>query len=110
MDNAEPTGTEKEVCRDIAKRQAVGVLKYGQTVSANPLPLHAWLRHAYEESLDLPIYLRRAMNEQAELIAKWEARIAETETCPDDGVKGRRESLMACATIMREFIRDLKGI
>lgn len=58
-----PTGIEAEVCADIARRQAFGIAKYGQTVADNPLTLRAWLQHAYEESLDLPIYLKRAIAE-----------------------------------------------
>ena len=58
-----PTGIEALVCEDIAKRQKLGTAKYGQTVQDNPLSLRAWLQHAYEESLDFPIYLRRAIAE-----------------------------------------------
>lgn len=58
-----PTGIEAEVCADIARRQAFGIAKYGQTVADNPLTLREWLQHAYEESLDLPIYLKRAIAE-----------------------------------------------
>lgn len=58
-----PTGIEAQVCRDIAKRQAKGRKKYGMTVAQNPLPLKAWLNHAYEECLDQAIYLKRAMKE-----------------------------------------------
>lgn len=57
------SGTEREVCVDIATRQQFGVNKYGQTVADNPADLFAWLKHAYEESLDFPIYLKRAMTE-----------------------------------------------
>lgn len=57
------TGTENEVCRDIAERQAKGIATYGTTVSDNPLPLRAWLQHAYEECLDQAVYLKRAMAE-----------------------------------------------
>ena len=57
---AEPTGTEARICADIAARQALGRAKYGTTVEENPLPLAGWLRHAYEEALDLAIYLKRA--------------------------------------------------
>lgn len=56
-------GTEREVCTDIANRQQFGINKYGQTVADNPADLFAWLKHAYEESLDFPIYLKRAMTE-----------------------------------------------
>ena len=58
-----PTGTEADVCEDIAKRQQLGLVKYGVSVTDNPLILLEWLRHAYEESLDLPIYLKRAIEE-----------------------------------------------
>ncbi len=58
-----PTGTEARVCQDIAKRQQMGIRKYGTTLAENPLTLLQFLRHAYEESLDLPIYLRRAIDE-----------------------------------------------
>lgn len=58
-----PTGIEAMVCADIAKRQALGIAKYGQTVSDNPLPLRDWLQHQYEELLDAAVYCRRAMAE-----------------------------------------------
>ncbi len=57
------TGIEAEVCRDVERRQAKGVSKYGTTVADNPLDLRSWLGHAYEETLDQAIYLRRAMAE-----------------------------------------------
>lgn len=56
-----PTGIEEIVCDDIARRQAFGIAKYGQTVANNPLDLRSWLNHAYEESLDFAIYLRRSI-------------------------------------------------
>lgn len=58
-----PTGIEKIVCDDIASRQQAGIQKYGTTVRDNPLPLVEWLRHAYHETLDQAIYLRRAIDE-----------------------------------------------
>ena len=57
------TGTEARVCGDIARRQALGLAKYGVTVEGNPLPLREWLVHAFEEALDLSIYLKRAIEE-----------------------------------------------
>lgn len=57
------TGTEHRVCEDIARRQALGVAKYGTTVEQNPLTTRQWLQHAYEEALDLAIYLKRSMEE-----------------------------------------------
>lgn len=61
--NTETTaqGIEAEVCRDIAIRQQKGITKYGMQIIDNPLAFRAWLQHAYEESLDTAIYLKRAM-------------------------------------------------
>jgi hypothetical protein len=59
----EPEGTEKRVCEDIARRQAFGMGKYGISVEGNPLAVRQWLQHAYEEALDLAVYLRRTMEE-----------------------------------------------
>lgn len=56
-------GTEARVVADIAARQARGLAKYGTTVEANPLALREWLQHAFEEALDMAIYLKRAIEE-----------------------------------------------
>ena len=58
-----PTGTEARLCDDVARRQALGLRKYGCTVANNPLCLRQWLQHAYEEALDQAVYLRRAIEE-----------------------------------------------
>lgn len=58
-----PSGTERDVCNDIVTRQQMGIAKYGTTVADNPLPLRDWLQHAYEETLDKAIYLKRAIAE-----------------------------------------------
>lgn len=63
MSRPSPSGIEAEVCNDIAERQQKGIAKYGVTVQDNPLPLKAWLQHAYEETLDKAIYLKRAIAE-----------------------------------------------
>jgi hypothetical protein len=57
-------GIEAMVCKDIAKRQQVGIAKYGTTVAENPLTHAEWLQHAYEECLDMAVYLKRAMTEK----------------------------------------------
>ena len=59
-----PSGIESLVCDDIAKRQQVGIAKYGTTVAENPLTHAEWLQHAYEECLDMAVYLKRAMAEK----------------------------------------------
>ena len=55
------SGIEALVCEDIAKRQQVGIAKYGMTVADNPLAHMQWLQHAYEECLDMAVYLKRSM-------------------------------------------------
>ena len=57
------SGTEARVCEDIAKRQQLGIKKYGVTVEGNKLSTKEWLQHAYEEALDLAVYLKRTMEE-----------------------------------------------
>ena len=56
-------GIEANVCLDIGSRQEMGIVKYGTTVADNPLSLRQWLQHAYEETLDKAIYLKRAIAE-----------------------------------------------
>ena len=58
-----PSGIEAAVCNDIAERQQKGIAKYGVTVAENPLELREWLQHAYEETLDKAVYLKRAIAE-----------------------------------------------
>jgi hypothetical protein len=57
--NIEVTGIEALVCREIARRQRLGIQKYGVTVADNPLALIEWVRHAKEEALDLAVYLTK---------------------------------------------------
>ncbi len=76
-----PSGIERAVCEDIARRQALGIAKYGQTVADNPLVLRAWLQHAYEETLDKAVYLKRAIAE-IDRTSKGAARFAEVNGQP----------------------------
>jgi hypothetical protein len=55
MNIEEPTGIEARVCADIAARQRIGIAKYGVTVEQSPDDM---LQHAYEEALDLAVYLK----------------------------------------------------
>lgn len=63
MNPITPSGTEAAVCADIARRQLMGINKYGTTVAENPLSLKQWLQHALEETYDTAIYLKRAIEE-----------------------------------------------
>ena len=58
-----PEGIEAEVCADIARRQQMGINKYGTTVAENPLTLLEWMWHEYEEQLDAAVYKRRQIAE-----------------------------------------------
>ncbi len=59
---------ETLVCTDIKARQKVGIKKYGVTVAQNPLSEQQWLQHAYEESLDLSIYLKRIIESKEQAV------------------------------------------
>jgi len=66
MSGIKPTGVEAAVCEDIARRQQMGIAKYGTTVAENPLDLREWLLHLYEELLDAAVYAKRAIFELEE--------------------------------------------
>lgn len=53
----------EEVIADLRSREQRGIAKYGRIVDDNPISHTEWLRHAYEEALDMAIYLKRAMRE-----------------------------------------------
>jgi hypothetical protein len=59
--NDRPQGIEARVCEDIASRQRLGIAKYGVTVEQSDEKFKAWLQHAYEEALDMAVYLKRAI-------------------------------------------------
>jgi hypothetical protein len=63
-------GIEAKVCEDIAKRQELGMNKYGVSVADNQLTLREWLQNAYEEVLDQAVYLKRAMDEIDSQVAR----------------------------------------
>lgn len=48
---------------DLAERSARGIAKYGTTLDRTDLSHADWLQHAYEEALDMALYLRRAIQE-----------------------------------------------
>jgi hypothetical protein len=48
---------------DLLARSRAGVAKYGVMLDRTDLSLREWLRHAYEEALDLANYLKRAIIE-----------------------------------------------
>jgi hypothetical protein len=47
--------------QDLESRELRGLGKYGTTVDRNDLNELDWLQHAYEEALDLAVYLKRTI-------------------------------------------------
>lgn len=54
---------EQMVCEDILRRQQVGLNKYGRSV-AQASAEEDMLVHAYQEALDLAIYLKAEIEER----------------------------------------------
>lgn len=51
----------KAIAAIIQNRAKMGLEKYGVSVEDAEEPLSKWIEHAFEESLDLPIYLYKAI-------------------------------------------------
>ncbi len=56
----------QEVREDLQQRSEVGIEKYGTTLDRKDVDLKGWLNHAYEETLDKALYLKRAIRELEE--------------------------------------------
>lgn len=50
-----------EVINDLNTRSEIGIKKYGVTLDREDLTEKDWIQHAYEEALDLALYLKRIM-------------------------------------------------
>jgi hypothetical protein len=55
---------EDSVCADIQTRADLGAKKYGVTMERTDLSETQWLQHAYEEALDLAVYLKKIILEK----------------------------------------------
>lgn len=51
------------VIAELKVREERGLSKYGTTVDRKDLTTKEWLQHAYEEALDLAVYLKKIINE-----------------------------------------------
>jgi hypothetical protein len=51
-----------EVIVDLIMREKKGYSEYKQTMDRNDLTQKEWIQHAYEEALDLALYLKKIMN------------------------------------------------
>jgi hypothetical protein len=48
-----------KVIEDMRKREAKGVIEYGTTLDRKDINDREWIYYAYEEALDLALYLRK---------------------------------------------------
>lgn len=53
----------EEVRNDLLNRSQTGIEKYGTTLDRTDVDLQGWLQHAYEETIDKALYLKRAIKE-----------------------------------------------
>jgi len=51
----------ESVMRDLRMREKEGYKTYGTTMDRTDLTKDEWLQHAYEEALDLALYLKKIM-------------------------------------------------
>ena len=51
----------EQVINDIQQREQKGIETYGTTMDRQDLTQDQWLQHAYEESLDFCIYLKKLL-------------------------------------------------
>jgi len=68
--NKSPELTSKDVwlavVADMEERRSVGLERYGKAVQADDNGEN-WLQHAYEEALDLAVYLKARIIKEAKL-------------------------------------------
>jgi hypothetical protein len=60
-----PSDVLQSVINDLNARERRGIVSYGTTVDRKDLTETQWMQHAYEEALDLAVYLKKIINERA---------------------------------------------
>lgn len=53
----------ESVREDLHNRSQLGIKKYNTTLDRDDVDLKGWLQHAYEEALDMALYLKRSIKE-----------------------------------------------
>jgi hypothetical protein len=66
----EPSRLLASVITDLKIREERGLATYGTTMDRKDLSKQEWLQHAYEEALDLALYLKKLMEEHDKLKMK----------------------------------------
>lgn len=62
-----PSNLLQSVIMDLRVREEKGLNTYGTTMDRKDLTQKEWLQHAYEEALDLALYLKKLMTIENEL-------------------------------------------
>lgn len=73
-----------DVIKEIAERAEAGLAKYGTTMDRTDLSASDWIQHAYEEALDMAIYLKRLKKDMIELELELTAHRLNAENKVDD--------------------------
>jgi hypothetical protein len=60
----QPSTILQLVIAELKVREERGLSKYGTTMDRKDLTTKQWLQHAYEEALDLSLYLKKLIEEQ----------------------------------------------
>jgi hypothetical protein len=55
-----------DVVMDMIMREKRGFIEYKKTMDREDLTQREWLQHAYEETLDLALYLKKILNGQGQ--------------------------------------------
>ena len=58
-----PSAILQIVIAELKVREERGLNKYGTTMDRKDLTTKQWLQHAYEEALDLSLYLKKLIEE-----------------------------------------------
>jgi len=59
-----PSTLLSSVMADLRLREEMGLNTYGTTMDREDLSRKQWLQHAYEEALDLALYLKKLINDE----------------------------------------------
>jgi hypothetical protein len=60
----EPSAILSQVIADLKIREERGLKTYGTTMDRKDLTETQWLNHAYEEALDLALYLKKLITQR----------------------------------------------
>lgn len=63
----QPSNLLASVIMDLKIREERGLATYGTTMDRKDLSKQEWLQHAYEEALDLALYLKKLMEDHDKL-------------------------------------------